>query len=730
MRRVKVLKAVSSPIRLQILNLLFDKGPSTYTELMSNLKMNPSRDAGRFAYHLKFLLKADLLETDVETKKYVLTDLGKMILDIADRVEKRVSGQKSLLVRTSHASLEEFDANKIASSLIREAKIPFETAQKVAKEAEKRLINSKIKYMTAPLVREIVNSILIEKGLEDYRHKLTRLGVPVYDIATIINTKNKTQTGYTITQQTIGQQVFKEYTLLTVFPRDIADAHLSGSLHIENLASWILAPNEISHDIRFFLQKGLNLETMTPQHHSQPPPTNLTQALTTVFSVLTNSAAETDGTQTLDYFNIFLAPYAKNSDPATTKETMLRFVTALNQHIDTAISIELAVPSFIASKPTVEPEAKHTRTYGDFADETQLLASTTIDVFTELSREKPLLNPKLIVKIRNTTFTDPRANALFLKAHALAAERGNVYFANLTEPGTETAVFSPSGAELAADQSQDWEIDTLRTGVLGTVSISLPRIAYESAKDKTKFFEAIKEKLELATRAMEIKHNSLRKHSSTLLPFLTQTFNGDQYLRLDDTLRLVNFIGIKEAAAILAEKDIVEDENAAKLIEEIGQTAQDFIRKMGKKRTKRLHPATLPTPESSTRLAQLDLERFGVGKTRYLGTKENPHYSIIPRLSLQHGKIEPVDVKNEQNQQWLSGGRLTVIDLGRQEIKPDDLAAFTTRLIGDSKTKFFVYDRKLTYCAHCRKNWFGSLQKCPACSATGTLTFYDKFSTV
>ena len=77
-RGAKVLKAVSSPLRLQILNLVFDKGALSYTELMNSLKMNPSRDAGRFAYHLKFLLKADLLEADTETKKYFFQN-GKVL---------------------------------------------------------------------------------------------------------------------------------------------------------------------------------------------------------------------------------------------------------------------------------------------------------------------------------------------------------------------------------------------------------------------------------------------------------------------------------------------------------------------------------------------------------------------------------------------------------------------------------------------------------------------------
>ena len=189
-RGVKVLKAVSSPLRLQILNLLFDKSALSYTELMNQLKMNPSRDAGRFAYHLKFMLKADLVEADVEAKKYYLTDLGKMVLDVADRVENKAFKPKGMLVRTSHLTLEEFDANKIANSLIKEAKVPAELAQKAAKETEKRLIKSKTKYLTAALIREVVNGILVEKGYDEYRHKLTRVGMPIHEVTAAIEAKD------------------------------------------------------------------------------------------------------------------------------------------------------------------------------------------------------------------------------------------------------------------------------------------------------------------------------------------------------------------------------------------------------------------------------------------------------------------------------------------------------------------------------------------------------------
>src|SRR5512138_955844 len=212
-RGVKVLKAVSSPLRLQILNLLFDKNALSYTELMTELKMNPSRDAGRFAYHLKFMLKAGLVEADVEAKKYYLTDLGKMVLDVADRVEKKAVKPHGMMVRTSHLTLEEFDANKIANSLIKEAKVPAELAQKAAKEAEKRLIKSKTKYLTAALIREMVNGILVEKGYEEYRHKLTRVGMPVHEVTASIEAKeNPKDSSETIDKA--GQTVLSEYALL------------------------------------------------------------------------------------------------------------------------------------------------------------------------------------------------------------------------------------------------------------------------------------------------------------------------------------------------------------------------------------------------------------------------------------------------------------------------------------------------------------------------------------
>lgn len=730
MRRVrglKILKAVSSPLRLQILDLLSDKGPLSYTELMASLKMNPSRDAGRFAYHLKSLLKADLIEAVVESRKYCITELGRLVLHVAERIEAKALKPKSMLVRTSRSALEEFDAHKIADSLIKEAKMPPELAQKVAKEAEKQLLRSKTKYLTAPLVREVVNVILIEKGLEEYRHKLTRLGVPVHDVTNLMESKGTPRHKSLSVSEAAGSAVFKEYTLLNVFPRDIADAHLSGSLHVNDLSSWILKPTEIMHDIRFFLHTGLNLENVSPLQPSYAPPKDFESALHLLFNVVLHSVNEVSAAQTLDYFNVFLAPFAKGMNSSKLKDLLHLFIENTSQYADASIGLELTLPDFIAEKQSPSHFGKLNGPYADFMDEIQLLASLLFEVLAEESARKPMFNPRFIVKMRPETFTDQKAKALLLKAHGLASERGTPYFAGLLHENQKHSIFSFSGCKLDEYLNRDWEIDTLRTGCLGIVTINMPRIVYESGRDKPRFFEILGERVEMATRALEIKYRAMKQFGKGLLPFIMQNGNGDQYFRLETCSRIINMAGLKEAAQAITGKDVV-DEITLEFAAEIAQTVVTLARRMGRRRLRRLSPAVLPSSAASRRLAVSDIERFGVAKVKFSGTRDKPFYSILSRLTLHEREVPQESLRVESRLGGTRvGGGLAAVELGDVDYTPDELMAVTRQLLEVGNLEFFVYDRKLTYCLNCRRTWYGLLHKCPSCGAIGTLAFFDRF---
>jgi len=726
---VKILKAVSSPLRLQILSHLFDEGPLSYTELMNSIKMSPSRDAGRFAYHLKFLLKSDLVEADVEAKKYCLSDLGKMVIDVADRIEKRAFKSRELLVRTSRFALEEFDANRITNSLIKEAKVPAELAQKVAKEAEKELLKSKTKYITAPLVREVVNAILVEKGLEEYRNKLTRLGLPVQEVAALIESKDDKPHSAFEVQKTAGKSVLDEYVLLNVFPRDVADAHLSGSLHVEGLDSWILEPNEVMHDLRFFLQNGLNMEKVDTTYASIPPPYDLQSALLTASSTLMHSAKESHSMQTFDYFNIFLAPFMKDQQTPEAKERLRQFITSIAQFADITLGIELTVPNFLAEKTAIGPHGKSVGKLGEFAAEAQLLASLIIELLTEEAATKPFFNPRLVVKVRTESFEDPRAKAVLLKAHGLAANTSLPFFANLLGKRNFQSSFSGSGFLVRPDRTRDWEIDTMRTGCLGSITVNLPRVVYECEHDKTKFMSLLKERIELAARAIEIKYQALKRNGRSLLPFLTQNVNGDHYFRLENSSATVNLAGFREATEVFTEKSL-DSLKTEELANELGQEVSAFVTKIGRRHGRRISTTILPSKVASERLARLDVERYGLARVRFSGARENPFYSTSERLAFNNAKVSSNSLVENQGFSRLNVDGLDLIDLGSSEHDPSELLALTEKLVREGVVSLFAYDRSFTYCANCKKSWFGKLQKCPSCGAVGSLTLFDRFGSV
>src|SRR3972149_3805416 len=182
-----IFDAASAPLRMQVLRLLSTKGALPYTQIMSSLKLDPVRDAGKFVYHLRSLSEAGLITLDKRTKKYETTELGEMVVHFARDLEEYVSVKRGkLFVRTSRLAIEDFHRSKIAKSLVVEAGVPQELADEIAAEAEDRLIKLRTSYLTSALIREFVNSILIEKRLLDYRHTLTQLGMPVYDVTQLL----------------------------------------------------------------------------------------------------------------------------------------------------------------------------------------------------------------------------------------------------------------------------------------------------------------------------------------------------------------------------------------------------------------------------------------------------------------------------------------------------------------------------------------------------------------
>ncbi len=641
------------------------------------------------------------------------------------------------MVRTSRLAMEEFDRNKIAESLVKEANVPHDLAQKIARETQGRLLKVRTKYLTAPLIREFVNAILIEKGLEEYRHKLTRLGLPVYDVTQLIKTKGTQAKSVSAVHEAAANSTIEEYTLLNVLPRDIADAHLSGSLHLSNLGYWILKPNEFMHDLRFFLQHGLSLGRPGFAKVSYPPPKSFKAALLAVSNMLRIGGTEIAGEQTLDYFNIFLAPFIKGLEADEIREDLRLFLFDLNHSftsdgapVNVSLGLEFVISSFIQEKKALGPNARTMGFYADFTEESLLLLSLLLEVMQEEGRSKPIFNPSFILKIRPEVFESRECDSVLFKAHRLAAERGFPYFANLPSKEQECTSYTATDLRFSNNWKKDWELDTLRTGSIDNVIVNLPRLVYEAKGNQTELFKLLDEQLEMALRALEIKYRTLKQRlREGLLPFLTRKAEGDQYLRLENSSRQISPVGLNEAARSFTGSSIHEDDKALKFAEETMQYFSDFIKKFTRKPQTRSTLAMVPCNDAARRLAELDVERYGWANVRAEGTKERPFYTdmiaVPPEARVSWEERLQIE---ERFHKLAIGGHLAVLELAGAEQDSSELFGLTKQIAMARGIGLYAFNRSLTYCGWCQKTFFGQLLKCPSCGSVDALTCHRRVS--
>ncbi len=727
-----IFDAVSAPTRIQTLRLLATRGPLTYSEIMEMLNLEPTKDAGKFVYHLKNLVNTGLVTFDKSIRKYKITELGLMVVNFSQDLEEYVLKKAGrMLVRTSRYTIEEFDRSRITSSLVEEAGLTPELAEKISSEVEERLLKLPVKYLTAPLIREFVNAVLIESGLEEYRHKLTRLGMPVHDVRKTVEEASKKQFNTKYVCLAAGRRVITEYMLLTSLPREVADAHLSGQIHVCDSGSWILTPTTIYHDLRVFFYE--RYPQINPYMPSLTQPKTFFDAVTLTATLLDVFQNEISKEQVVDYFNVFLAPFfvKKNVDEAkkVLRNFLLKVASIGSENFGgVTLGVEVEVPTHLKKCSLVGVEESRKLTYGDFEDETQKILDLLLDVFLDLSEKRPLFNPQLILKFRSECLTE-KYDWLLEKAHRLAAKYGTLYIANLTRDTDVIASYAATGERIEADWSGDWEIDTLRVGCLNNVSINLPRIVYEAKKDDSKLFGGIDKVLEFACKALEVKKKEVEERlKQGLLPNLSYRIKDENYFRLKDSVGTISVLGLNEAVKSHLGYEIYEDlmpqHFAIKLIENLVNS----VNKISEKTGLRLNISQISDVEASQRLAMYDVWRYGWSTVSVQGGKENPYYTFLTSIpdDLKISMDEKLRLE-EKFHPVFKGGHLTQI-MVEEDVSSEQLLEKTKKICEEYGVGLFVYNHILSWCAGCKQSFKGFKQKCPKCGST-KVTVYAREAT-
>jgi anaerobic ribonucleoside-triphosphate reductase len=137
----------------------------------------------------------------------------------------------------------------------------------------------------------------------------------------------------------------------------------------------------------------------------------------------------------------------------------------------------------------------------------------------------------------------------------------------------------------------------------------------------------------------------------------------------------------------------------------------------------------IPSRNAATRLAQLDIERYGWAKVPAKGSKELPFYTdlIAVPINAKVGFDERLRVE-EKIQQLTPGGHLALIQVEEVEPDADRLLTVSRQLTSDSNIDFYTFNRDFAYCGHCRKISSNGPTKCPFCGSVDNLVRYRRVS--
>lgn len=237
----KYLKTLGQKIRIDILKILINSQVPLSYSLIEKKVLEDDSHSINLSFHLKALKDQDLIRST--DRGYSLTSLGDQILEKMLSMEQIIlNDQKTIMIRTSKYSIEPLNMNKIENYLIQEGKMEPYLAKKVTQEIKKRISKLDIEYLTAPLMREYINSILVEMGFEEYRKNLTRLGTPPYDVFKLFERPSCSPESFL---RILGSESSEQFLLLNLLPHHLSDLFLSGEIALLNLNTWHLKPLSI-----------------------------------------------------------------------------------------------------------------------------------------------------------------------------------------------------------------------------------------------------------------------------------------------------------------------------------------------------------------------------------------------------------------------------------------------------------------------------------------------------
>ncbi len=573
-------------------------------------------------------------------------------------------------VRTTDGHIVDWDRNRIVDQIKKETKLVEDfygydgaddaTAQEIARRVEQRILALGLKSLSGPLIREIMNITLLEKGMVQYRNVCTRVGTPVYDAHQIdvgkgfeahdnANLQENAETSH----KKKADKISKEQYLLQL-PPELADHHLSGEMHIHDLEYFGTRPFCQDWDLRYFFYYGLMPDGNGTKASVAGPAKRAEVAILHAVKALGSAQTNFAGGQGYYNFLTFLAPYMEGMAYDEIKQNMQMFVYEMTQMmvarggqlVFSSVQLSPGVPALWQDKPCVykgkvwDGKQAPRRTYGEFEQEVRLLFKALMEVMIEGDYwGKPFNFPKPEISIEpdfmnereefNRAHPDlPTFRDLYLMTFELASKFGTPYYDNQLPAyrgaGKGISCYQCCAYQFSAVADKDSDFDQklifkdgkhFSMGSWQVASVNCPRAAYKAEGSDERLFSELRALMDVAVELFKIKRRWMDNiRASGRMPFAMQRpkdpntgERGAIAVDLEGLVYTIGVVGVNEMVQHHTGKQTHESKAAFKLAIRAMTEMELYARKLSEKNNMTLALARTPAETTGQRFAVADL---------------------------------------------------------------------------------------------------------------------------
>ncbi|MFC2062278.1 ribonucleoside triphosphate reductase, partial [Elusimicrobiota bacterium] len=592
---------------------------------------------------------------------------------------------------------------------------------------------------TVEQVQDIVENKLLEEGLAEaaktyilHRHNRNELRekdaflnkirglIDSYTNREDWRVAENSNVSYSISamQEYISGAVIAEYTLKNNYPREIAEAHKSGAIHIHDLSVGSFAGYCAGWSLSQLLYEGFN---GVGGRISAKPAKHFNAALGQVVNFLGTLQNEWAGAQAFSSFDTYLAPLASkdNLNYAQVKQCIQEFVFAINatsrwgnQVPFTNITLDLTPPEDLKDKPVIfGGKFLENEKYSDYQREMDMINKAFIEVMLEGDMNGRIFTfPIPTYNITPDFDWDSEISNLLFE---MTAKYGIPYFQNFINSDLNPGDVRSMCCRLQLDV-RDLKRKTgalfgsgEKTGSIGVVTINLPRIGYLS-KNKEEFFSRLDELMYLAKESLEIKRKDVNKNlQEGLLPW------SKRYLgNLDNHFSTIGIVGMNEACLNFLGEDITSREGKAFAVEILDFMREDLTRYQ--KDTSHIYNLeATPAEGTAYRLARLDKKQCPDIIT---AGKDAPYYTNSSQLPVNYTDDVLFAIQHQQDlQSKYTGGTVLHIFTGEKNVSAESCKNLIKKVTQKSTLPYFTFSPTFSICSD---HGFvsGEYSKCPQCN--------------